>query len=291
MKKFKILIPVYNDWDSLSKLLEEINNIIKSIKDSEFSCLIINDCSTIEAPKIKIPSNISSLKLINMKKNKGHARCNAFAFKYLVKNNDFDYLIVMDGDGEDRAEELKLLTEKVFAEPNTSVVARRIKRSEGPIFQLLYQIHKILTFIFTGKNINFGNYSCLTKNDVKILSETKSLWSSFSGSVKKHILKLNSVNSIRGMRYFGPSKMSLLNLIVHSFAIMAVFKEKVFLRSSILIIILVYMSTKMNLLFILLLFSLVIFNLLIYLVSLRENEKDFLSSGADIGSINTYKHQ
>ena len=95
----------------------------------------------------------------------------------------------MDGDGEDRPEELKMMVKKIFINPSISIVAKRIKRSEGAFFQFLYQMHKLLTVIFTGKNINFGNYSCLTKNDVKILSEKKVLWSSFSGSVKKHILK------------------------------------------------------------------------------------------------------
>ena len=42
-----------------------------------------------------------------------------------------------------------------------------------------------MTFLFTGNNINFGNYSCLTKKDVKkVLSDKSSLWSSFSGSFK-----------------------------------------------------------------------------------------------------------
>ena len=27
-------------------------------------------------------------------------------------------------------------------------------------------LHKIITYFFTGKKINFGNYSCLTKKDV-----------------------------------------------------------------------------------------------------------------------------
>ena len=44
-----------------------------------------------------------------------------------------------------------------------------MKRSEGPFFQFLYEMHKIITYIFTGKKINFGNYSCLTKKDVEKL--------------------------------------------------------------------------------------------------------------------------
>ena len=84
--------------------------------------------------------------------------------------------------------------------------------------------------IFTGRNINFGNYTCLTKKDVITLSQQESLWSSFSGTVKKSITRLNTINSTRGLRYYGPSKMSLFNLGIHSFSIIAVFKSQVFLR-------------------------------------------------------------
>ena len=91
----------------------------------------------------------------------------------------------MDGDGEDRPVEIKDLIEKAFQSKDISVVAKRIKRSEGPIFQFLYEAHKILTLIFTGKKINFGNYTCLTKKDAEIISSKPSLWSSYSGTVKK----------------------------------------------------------------------------------------------------------
>ena len=48
-----------------------------------------------------------------MKLNKGHARCNAFGIRYLSKNNDFDHLIVMDGDGEDRPQEIKMFKKRL----------------------------------------------------------------------------------------------------------------------------------------------------------------------------------
>ena len=185
MKKFMILIPVYNDWDSLEKLLNEINDSIKNIKVAQFDCLVVNDCSTIKNPKIKIPSQINSIKIINMSKNKGHARCNAFGIKYLSENSDFNYLILMDGDGEDRPEEIKPLVDKILREPNKSVVAKRIKRSEGFLFQTLYVLHKYLTLLSTGRLIDFGNYSCLTRSDIKIISTKVSLWSSYSGTFKK----------------------------------------------------------------------------------------------------------
>ena len=189
MKKIIILLPVYNDWESLLKVLDEIDSVIKDIQKYEFECIIVNDNSTIEKPKIIKPENFNSLKIINMKENRGHARCNAFGLRYINSNETYDYVIVMDSDGEDRPVEISNLINKIVEDPETSVVARRIKRSEGLIFQTLYQFHKLITFIFTGKKINFGNYSCLIKKDVNTLSDKASLWSSFSGSVKKKFNK------------------------------------------------------------------------------------------------------
>lgn len=290
MKKFIILIPVYNDWKSLEKLMLKINEVIKNIGNAEFNFIIINDSSTEPHQTIKVPPNIFSIKVINMKKNKGHARCNAFGIRYLAELDNFDYTILMDGDGEDRPEELKPLVLQAIKDENISIVAKRVKRSEGFFFQLLYKIHKIITLVFTGKNINFGNFSCLTKKDIKILSTKESLWSSFSGSLKKHIPNLNSINSMRGLRYFGPSKMSLFNLIVHSFSIIAVFKKNVFLRSSIAIFFLSYFFSATNLKVIILQFLLVSFSLIIFVVSLRENKKDFLKSSDNEQSSKTYTH-
>ncbi len=290
MKIFKILIPVFNDWESLSRLLNEIDKNIKNIKDSQFECLIINDASTNKNPGIKVPPNIKSLEIIDMKENRGHARCNAFGIRYLSLREDFDYLILMDGDGEDRPEEIVLLVEKITENPNTSVVAKRIKRSEGPFFQILYQLHKLLTIISTGKVINFGNYSCLIKDDIKKLSTQESLWSSFSGSVKKHIFLFNTIDSIRGKRYFGPSKMSIYRLIIHSLSIIAVFKINVFIRSTILIFLSYYFFTLIKVNVALLMILIILFNILIYLVSLRENKKELLSSELNIEKSKVFTH-
>ena len=219
MKNVIILIPVYNDWESLKKLILELNDSIALFNDISFECLIVNDASPNHLPELIKPNNFKSLEILNMKENRGHARCNAFGIRYIFQNKKFDNLILMDGDGEDRPEEIKYLIEKNKDKPNLSVVAKRIKRSEGFFFQFLYHLHKLITLIFTGQNINFGNYSLLTKNDVEILYSKASLWSSFSGSVKKNIKSLNKINSIRGLRYFGPSKMSLFKLIIHSLSL------------------------------------------------------------------------
>ena len=290
VKKFTILIPIYNDWESLKKLLNNINDNIKNFSGIEFNCVVVNDSSTIKSPEIKIPAKISSIEIIHMNKNKGHARCNAFGIKFLSKKLDLDYVILMDGDGEDRPEELKLLIDRVLLEPDISVVAKRVKRSEGYLFQLFYHIHKYLTLFVTGKLINFGNYSCLTKNDLEILSTKASLWSSFSGSFKKHIRKYNEINSLRGIRYFGPSQMSLFKLIIHSLSIIGVFKYRVFFISFILILLLQYLVTLVSFNFLFFQITLVLFNLSIFVVSLRESEVALKNCEFNIKTIEEFTH-
>ncbi|MBL6861342.1 MAG: glycosyltransferase [Candidatus Pelagibacter bacterium] len=290
MKKVIILIPVFNDWDSLKKLIEEINENIKDFKDINFECLIVNDASTVDRPKLIKPNHIKSFEILNMKKNKGHARCNAFGIRYIFQNKQFDHLILMDGDGEDRPVEIKSLINTANEKENISVVAKRVKRSEGPFFQFLYQVHKLITIIFTGKKIDFGNYSILIKKDIEKIYSEASLWSSFSGTVKKNIKKINEINSFRGLRYYGPSKMSLFKLLIHSFSIIAVFKYQVFLRSTFMIIVLSYLNMYLGNFSILLQILIIIFNLLIFMTSLRENENDLIISHENLRDIEIITH-
>ena len=290
MRKIIILIPIFNDWKSLNKLLMEINESIRSFHDINFECLIVNDASTIQPQELNKPSNFESLEILNMKENKGHARCNAFGIRYIFQKKKFDNLILMDGDGEDRPIEITNLIEKIKENPNLSVVAKRIKRSEGSFFKFLYQMHKIITLVFSGQNINFGNYSILTRSDVEKLHSEASLWSSFSGSVKKNIKTFNEINSIRGSRYFGPSQMSLFKLIIHSLSIMAVFKYNVFLRSTLIVILFAYLNSSLGILSIFFQILIIIFNLLIFIVSLREQEKDLLNSHNNLAGVKKITH-
>ena len=154
MKKIVILIPVFNDWESLKKLLSEVNENVSNFKGINFECLVVNDSSTIDQPYLTRPNNIKSLEILNMKENRGHARCNAFGIRYVFQKKDFDYLILMDGDGEDRPAEIKSLVEAISKKPKVSVVAKRVKRSEGPFFQFLYQVHKFLLTVMLLLNVH-----------------------------------------------------------------------------------------------------------------------------------------
>ena len=286
MKKFIILIPIYNDWKSVFKLLENIDLQIAEW-DADVSVFIFNDASTEEKPKTEISfKKIKFVRVVNMKQNRGHARCYAAGLKYLTEKENFDYVILMDGDGEDRPEELTPLFNKSRDNPSKMVTLNRIKRSEGPFFKLLYECHKILTYIFTGKLIKFGNYSCLPKAEATRLAKEACIWSSFSGSVTKVISDRVSVPSIRGRRYFGPSQMNWFNLLIHSFSIIAVFKGAVIVRSVLfLIFYLFFIYSNLSIITLFPVLAVLIFLFSILKVSSRENIKELNNSLENIGSI------
>ena len=288
--KYVILIPIYNDRESLKLLVENINSEIKDL-NHEISIVVINDASSQQIidtyPNIE---NISSLEIVNMKENRGHTRCIASGLKYIFEKKEFDFVIPMDGDGEDRPEEIKNFIELSKQSSEKSLIGERVKRSEGLIFKTCYQFHKFLTLAFTGQSIKFGNFTCLSKATVKKMLEEKATWNSFSGSLKKIEKDLISIPSIRGKRYFGPSQMSFFNLLKHSLSIISVFRKTVLIRSALFIIFYIlliksYASVITSL-------PLVLLLIMIYSISslaLRENIEEFNNSLANIHDIDKIK--
>jgi len=288
--KIKILIPIYNDWQSAFKLLENINSEIAGL-EYEVSVIIVNDASTEQRPEFNFSlNNLKSIQVINMKENRGHARCNAAGLKYINEKEDFDYIIPMDGDGEDRPEEIKSLIEKAKDYPDTVITANRVKRSEGPMFKLGYQVHKYLTYIFTGESIKFGNYTCLPKSVVAKMIEEAATWSSFSGSLTKIAKERKSIPSIRALRYFGPSKMSFINLLKHSLSIIAVFRMTVFVRSLIFLAVYFFlMSQHLSVITLIPVILVILMIVSVFVLSNRENIEDFNISQENINNIENLK--
>ena len=139
----KILIPVYNDWQSVSKLIDEIDKLNLNLENN-ISIIVVNDSSSHDRQEEnKDYNNIHSIKILNMKINQGHTRCIATGLKYIFEKEKFDYVIPMDGDGEDRPEEIKDFIEIAKTAQGKSIVGERIKRSEDLTFKICYQLHKI----------------------------------------------------------------------------------------------------------------------------------------------------
>ena len=290
MKKYIILIPIYNDRESLTKLIENINLEVKDL-DSEISIIVVNDASSQQIiDNYKHTENINSIEIINMKENRGHARCIASGLKYIFEKKEFDYVIPMDGDGEDRPEEIRNFIQIAEQSEGKSIVGERVKRSESLFFKFCYLAHKILTLVFTGQSIKFGNFTCLTKATIEKMLKEKATWNSFSGSLRKIEKDLLSIPSIRGTRYFGPSKMSFFNLLKHSLAIISVFRKTVLIRSALFIVFYILLI-KSNASIITSL-PLVLLLIMIYSISnlaLRENLDEFDKSLENINNIDKIK--
>ena len=290
MKKYIILIPIYNDRESLTKLIKNINFEIKDL-NSEISIVVINDASSHQIiDDYQNTENINSIEIINMKENRGHARCIASGLKYIFENKEFNYVIPMDGDGEDRPEEIKNFMELAEQSEDKSIVGERVKRSESLLFKFCYQFHKFLTLAFTGQSIRFGNFTCLSRITVEKMLKEKATWNSFSGSLKKIEKNLIPIPSIRGTRYFGPSKMSFFNLLKHSLSIISVFRKTVLIRSALFIVLYILLiKIKASIITSL---PLVLLLVMIYSISnlaLRENLEDFNKSLENIHNIDKIK--
>ncbi len=288
--KIKILIPVYNDWQSVLKLLENINSEILNL-EHEFSVIIVNDASSEPIPEFSISlDKIVSIKLITMKENRGHARCNASGLKYIFENEDFDYVVPMDGDGEDRPEEIKQFVDNLNYHQDKPIVGERIKRSEGIFFKFCYFFHKLVTYTFTGQSIKFGNYTCLPKSIVEKMVNEKATWSSFSGSLAKVAKDRAGVPSERGPRYFGPSKMSFKSLVIHSLSIVSVFKTNVLIRSIFFLLIYMFLIYP-NISAITLIPFVILVGLIFatFAVSKRENLNEMKNSLENISNIQVIK--
>ena len=290
MKKYIILIPIFNDRESLTKVITNINTEIKDL-NSEISVIVINDASSQQIiDEYQNTENINSIEIINMKENRGHARCIASGLKYIYEKKEFDYVIPMDGDGEDRPEEIKNFIQLTDQSNDQSIVGVRVKRSENTFFKFCYLFHKFLTLAFTGHSIKFGNFTCLTRSTVEKMLKEKSTWNSFSGSLKKTEKNLLSIPSIRGTRYFGPSKMSFFNLLKHSLSIISVFRKTVLVRSALFIVFYILLI-KSNA-SIITSIPLVLLLVMIYSIStlsLRENRNEIDKSLENIFDIDKIK--
>jgi len=240
MKHF-LLIPVFNDWKSVNKLITKLNASLRINKKIKNEILIINDNSSEKINlNLKRLKSISKIKIIYLKKNFGSQKAIAIGLSYLKSIKDDFYITVMDGDGEDGPTRVKTMLDVAIKNPNHIVTSNRKKREEAYLIIFLYKLHLIITFLFTFKWISFGNFSTFNKKNLKNLLSNNSSWFAHSSSVLKNC-KVKNLYFKREKRYYDKSKLGIFSLIEHSLRVNAVFYQNIFITT------LIYLSIIFNL--------------------------------------------
>ncbi len=228
-----IIIPVFDDWDSLARLLLEIDNTLGAAS-LRAQVIVVDDRSTTAASdefRHQEYTHLSIVETIRLHCNLGHQRAIAVGLAHLKNAGvGVNAVVVMDGDGEDRPEDIPQLITELSRQKCGAVFAARSKRSEGNLFRLMYGVYRLAYWLLTGISINFGNFSAISALALPGLLACPDLWNHYAGAVLRSRIRLSTLSLPRGRRYLGKSHMRLSNLVVHGLSAIAVFSELIAVR-------------------------------------------------------------
>ena len=250
--KITFVIPVYNDEASLKKL---IDNIKIELKQFNLHFIIVDDCSK---DNFKSLADTTKLDLITLTYNQGSQKAISIGLNYIFdKKIDFDHIIIMDSDGEDKPTDLSLLIGASIKDRGIVIFASRKKRLETSLFKFLYFLYRFIFKLLTGKTINFGNFSCISKELLNNIIKIPYIDFHYSASIINSKQDYKSIPCDKGNRYMGHSKMSFFNLVLHALKSLSIFSKKIFIRFLIMFFIIncIFIYSKIN--------SVIIFDMLI----------------------------
>ena len=234
-----ILLPVYNDNESLQMILQDIGRLDTGILKN-ISIVIVNDGSTdLSIKKINAETDIS---IIHLNRNLGHQKAIAIGLSYIKENSRDTTVIVMDSDGEDRVQDIPLLLEANKKNSSAIFFARRKRRTNGLTFKVFYYLYKFSFYLLTGKKISFGNFSIIPYPALCRAVFYTDIWYNYPGGIMKSGLPYKVIPANRGERYAGRSKMNFSSLLLHGFGAIAVFLERIIIRVAIVSFLLILVS-------------------------------------------------
>ncbi len=239
-----VLIPVFNDWEALEKLLTSLDNSLDE-NYIQASILVVDDASTILAPNHLISSDLKAIERVTtleLKRNFGHQRAIAIGLAYIAANLTSKVVVVMDGDGEDDPKDVPRLINRCQSEGYTKVIfARRTKRSENFIFKLFYFIYKLIYKILTGHEIRVGNFSVIPYNILCRVVVVSEIWNHYAAGLLRARVPYTEIATKRGARLVGHSKMNFVSLVTHGISSISVYSDVVGIRLLIVISLIIFL--------------------------------------------------
>lgn len=229
MNHLSILMPVYNDWESVSALIEKLEVTCCNLA-THITVYLVNDGSSKPPPSsltIRPNSPEFSVQLINLIRNLGHQRAIAIALAYLqVEGDRTDAAIVLDSDGEDNPEDIPKLLEVLREQGGNAIVfALRSRRSEGFVFQIGYFVYTLLFRCLTGQSIRFGNFSAIPGPMIARVAAISENWNHYAAACMRSRIPLATVPIERAKRIAGKSRMNFVNLVAHGLSAVSVFSD------------------------------------------------------------------
>ena len=208
-----ILMPFLEDRKSLNQLLKNL-----CIHLPTFHLVVVDDGSLVDSVDTDFLKNyLNNWTHIVLKRNTGAQRALAVGLNYIHHNFQFKQLLIMDSDGEDSSESAaKLLKFHSNLSPNQHIcVATRQSREDSLMFKILYFLYKSFFWLCTGKRMNFGHLSVLTKEAVSRIINYPQLWIHIGSTYLLSRIPMTSLPLSRDKRYFGKSKINLTLLLNH----------------------------------------------------------------------------
>lgn len=240
-----IMIPVYNDWESLAILLQQIDQagVAQRIK---FSIIIVDDGSNQPDMALREVASTfthsSRILVIRLVRNLGHQRAIAIGLAYINEKVDFDQLIVMDCDGEDKPSDIFRLLNEHAQTPGSIIFAQRKSRSENLGFRLFYSLYRIMFRILTGADISFGNFALIPALVLKRIVFLPNIWNHFAAGIIYEKLSWKVIPTKRGKRYDGKSKMNFTSLVIHGLSAISVFSDVLTVRLILLSLFVIFLD-------------------------------------------------
>lgn len=227
---FCLLIPIYNDWESLNLFIKEIAEVLEK-EGLRCGLFVVNDGSilpsNLEASKSSWPQ-FSFIEIIQLRRNIGHQRAITTGLTTIYSQRPCPAVFVADGDGEDKAEDIPRLWQKYRdCDGQKIVFAERTRRSEGIRFTVLYKSYQLLHLLLTGLPVKVGNFSVIPFWRLSNLVVISEMWNHYAAAVLKSKLPFDTVSTSRGKRLIGKSKIGWVGLFVHGLSALAVFGDVV----------------------------------------------------------------
>ena len=233
MSRLKIVVPIFNDWQSFLMLVRDLDHACAETC-REISVLAIDDGSTDEPPEnltsIEPVSVLSNIEIVRLAMNLGHTRAIAIGMALASEASNIDAIVVMDGDGEDRPLDIRHLLNAVEGQRDFIAVAERRKRSESFSFRLFYHFYKFTFALLTGRKISFGNFSITSPSYARRLAMLPDLWNNFPAALIRSRLPIHRVPTDRGRRYAGTSKMNYVSLMVLGLSGVSIYSDAIMVR-------------------------------------------------------------